>query len=125
LYLINPVISPDGSQIAAVSQEKQAIIIPATGGPPETIATSFMSEPLQWSADGKALFLRDLACFMPARIARYDLATGQSRTWKEINPHNQVGLAYFLNMLVGEDEKSYAYSYLRQLSELFVVDGWQ
>jgi DNA-binding winged helix-turn-helix (wHTH) protein len=124
-YLTNAVISPDGQRIAGVNQDRKAVILPASGGQSQELMMPFAAAPLRWSRDGKSLYVQDLECFIPARIARYEIATGRSQTWKEIAPSNRTGIGYFLNVMVGEDEKSYAYSYLREMSELFVVDGWQ
>jgi hypothetical protein len=62
---------------------------------------------------------------MPAKLSRFDIATSQVHMWKEITPQDSAGWAAFSAFVIGDDEKSYAYSYMRTLSELFVVDGWR
>ena len=58
------------------------------------------------------------------RMFRYDLTTSHVEPLKELVPMDRVGLNHILSVVVGSNERSYAYSYMRVLSELFVVDGW-
>jgi len=80
--------------------------------------------PLQWTDDGQGLFVRQLDSGPLIRIFRYDLKTSQCRLVKELSPSDRVGLNYMMNVVMGSNAQSYAYSYMRVLSELFVVDGW-
>jgi len=58
------------------------------------------------------------------RIVRFDVAHSSIRPWKELAPSDRTGLDYLMNAVVTPDGKSYAYSWLRDLSELYVVEGW-
>jgi hypothetical protein len=58
------------------------------------------------------------------RIFRYDLATAQCKLLKELTPTDRIGLNAMFDVVMGRNQQSYAYSYMRVLSELFVVDGW-
>lgn len=124
IYMPGAVISPDGRQIAGINQRGKTVIMPASGGELKEIAVPFEAYPLQWSADGSALLLRQLDSDTTVRICRFDLATSQCQPWKEIAPADSVGLTDLLHVVVARNEGSYAYSYMRVLSELFVVDGW-
>ena len=125
VYMPGAVISPDGRLIAGVNQQGMAVIVSASGGEPKEIPLSFPALPLQWTADGRALLLRRLdSDYSTVRICRFDLASGQCEPWKEISPADSVGLTDLLQVIIARNERSYAYSYMRVLSELFVVDGW-
>ena len=52
-----------------------------------------------------------------------DLATGHRDLWKEISPADPAGVQSIANIKFSKDGKSYAYSTLRLLSDLYVVDG--
>ncbi len=81
--------------------------------------------PLQWSADGRELFVSSLEG-LPARIWRLDLATGRRRLWKELMPGEPAGVSRLNNVCVSPDGRAYAYSFLRVLSsDLYFMEGWQ
>jgi len=124
VYLSSAIVSPDGKQIAGFSQNRRTVIVPASGGEPKELPIPFPAAPLQWSKDGKALFVRRLESGATLQVLRVDLATSQYRLWKDLAPSDRVGLSGMLDMVMSQDEHSYAYSYTRVLSELFVVDGW-
>jgi eukaryotic-like serine/threonine-protein kinase len=124
VYLDFAVISPDGKQIAGLDENQKAAVVPASGGLPQELAIPFPAMPLEWSADGKALFIKEIGCCPPVKISRFDFATSQVRPWKQMAPADSVGVSYMMDVIVARDEHSYAYSYPRTLSELFVVDGW-
>lgn len=71
--------------------------------------------------DGKALRVRSRT--VPVQISRLDLATGKRELWKEIAPADPAGVDAVFQIKFSADEKSYAYSVSRQLSDLYVVDG--
>jgi eukaryotic-like serine/threonine-protein kinase len=60
---------------------------------------------------------------IPAKIERVDLATGRREPWKEIAPADPAGVQSNAGIKFSADGKSYAYSTLRILSDLYVVDG--
>ena len=123
VYLNWASISPDGKQIAGC-QDGKTVLLQASGGQPRPLPIPFSSVPLRWSADGKALFVSQLNRLASMRIFRFDFATSQCRLWKEVTPSDRVGLAGILDLSISADERSFAYSYMRVLSELFVVTGW-
>ena len=63
------------------------------------------------------------ACELPARVYRLDLATGRRELWREWVPYNPAGVYFIRPPHFSSDGKSYAYSYRRTLSELFLADG--
>ncbi len=60
----------------------------------------------------------------PAKVQVYrlDLATGRRELWKEFMP-DPAGIFEVLPLVITPDGKSYAYTYGRQFSDLFLVDG--
>lgn len=117
-------ISPDGRQISGMNQHGKTVIVPASGGDPKELPVPAETFPVQWSADGTALFLEQTESASPVSICRFELATSQCPSWKEIAPADRVGLSHMFSVIIAANGESYAYSYMRILSELFVVDGW-
>jgi hypothetical protein len=58
-------------------------------------------------------------------LFRVDLCTGRYKPWKEIAPFDLAGVSRIWPAVLSQDEHTIVYSFLRNLSELFVVDGWR
>jgi hypothetical protein len=78
--------------------------------------------PLFWDESGRWLYARD-GTELPARIVTIDPASGERRPWLEVRPSDPVGISDAFTLVGTPDGKAYAYSFIRTLSELFVVDG--
>ena len=115
-------VSPAGTDVVAIDAEWRSTIYPLDGGAPRPLALASKEVPLQWSADGKALFVRRLA-EIPVDITRYEIATGARRPWMSIRPSDPAGVGAVDPVLLTRDGQSYFYSASRTLSDLFVVAG--
>ncbi|HKC26229.1 MAG TPA: protein kinase [Thermoanaerobaculia bacterium] len=60
---------------------------------------------------------------LPAHIVRLELATGREEPWKDVMPADATGVSRIPIIRIAPDGKSYAYSYGRILSDLYVVEG--
>ena len=58
-------------------------------------------------------------------MSRLHVATGRIELWKKIAPRDPIGVNSITGVVIADDEQSYAYSYRRVLSELFVAEGWK
>ena len=60
---------------------------------------------------------------VPLVLDRFDLLTGQKQPWKSLVPADRAGV-YFVGLYdITPDAKWYAYSYVRDLSDLYMVEG--
>lgn len=63
----------------------------------------------------------------PVSIYRIEVSTGTRQPWKELRVADLAGLMHagpeFPGVLISADGAAYAYSYLRVLSDLYIVDG--
>jgi len=123
IYLSGATISPDGKTIAG-SRNRAIVVMSSNGGEAREIPTPFPAWPIQWSADGGSLYVRDMRSRVPVPIVRIEVSGSQVKPWKELAPADKIGFAYVLNTVITPDGKSYAYSWMRDLSELYVVEGW-
>ena len=116
-------ITPDGSGVAAVGPEGKVWLYPAESGEPRPLFPVAHNEvPLRFSADGRYLYTgarRDL----PGRIFRVEVATGAREPWRTLLPADPAGVRSIGNIHVTPDGASYAYTYNRLLSELYLVSG--
>jgi Tol biopolymer transport system component len=113
-------VSPDG-RIATVVNGK-GLLLSVSGGEPKPIAGLTGDDaPVGWTADGRALYVArgDLT----AEISLVDVASGARTPWKTLVPSDRAGIASVNSIYISPDGASYAYSYTRVLSELYLVDG--
>jgi Tol biopolymer transport system component len=119
----NGTVSPDGLKIL-YSKPDGTYLIQRTGGgtaqPVPGLATD--DQVIQWSADGRSVYIyRDTS--VPFRLERLDLAPGTRVLVREVAPADMTGVLYSSGVTLTDDTKSYAYSYQRMTSQLFVVEG--
>jgi len=116
-------VTPDGKYLLARDERRQLWLYPIAAGEAQKLNFSLSADEvaLGFSADGKNLLTATHG--VPLRIALVDLATGRRQPWKEIAPADLAGVLGISTIKFSADGKSYAYSTLRVLSDLYVVDG--
>ncbi|HKD10494.1 MAG TPA: protein kinase, partial [Thermoanaerobaculia bacterium] len=119
----NRTVSPDGKFVAVRGPDQRLYLYPIAGGEPTAISGLTAEDtPTAWSADGRFLYVyrrREL----PAKVYRLEVATGKKEPWKELMPADTAGILNISPPLVTPDGKSYAYAYIRTLSDLYLVEG--
>jgi serine/threonine protein kinase/Tol biopolymer transport system component len=116
-------VSPDGKFVQGVDAEGRRVLYPLDGGEPRPIPGIHPDEHVNgFSADSKSVFVHNFAG-LPSTITRVDLATGKRTDWKQIAPADAAGVDAIGGIGITPDEKSYVYSYTRDLSDLYVVEG--
>jgi len=117
------VLSPDGSQVAGVGTDGLGYLYSLTAGPTKTVPGFIAGEqPVQWSADGKSLYVYRPGEF-PAKVTRLDLATGKRTLWRSLAPADPAGVSQIGPIVMTPDASSYIYGYHRTLSDLYLVVG--
>ena len=122
------VLSPDGKSVIAVDRYGEYYVC-QIGEPsdPRPLAGYLDGDvPLQWSADGRSLFLRE-ADNLTIRIDTLDLSTGTRRFWKEFVPPDPTVVIDIGSdpgqVRIAPDGKWYAYTYWTFEGELYVAEG--
>jgi len=116
-------VAPDGKVLVQTRQGGAwGLVSPEGGGSVPVLEIEGRDRPLQFSADGRAVFLERWEG-ESARIHRLELATGRRETWREIRPPDPAGLEGLGNFRITPDGKSYVYTYSRALSDLYLVEG--
>lgn len=116
-------VSPDGKLIFARDVSGQGELYPIAGGEPRAIP-GWSSEDIwvTWCADGRSAYVyRDDKISAPAY--RLDLTTGKRELLMTLVPADAAGVTAIVNVRMTADGKAYGYSYLRELSDLFLVEG--
>jgi len=76
---------------------------------------------IRFEPDGKSILVRRRG--VPAKIERVFLNSGRREAVRQISPSDPAGVRSIAAVHFSADGKSYAYSYYRTLSDLWVVDG--
>jgi len=123
--VVGRLVSPDGRWLITSIPEQKLSLFPVAGGEPRPIPGQVSrDEPVQWSADGGSIYVRqDGGDLNTMRVYRLDLATGRRELWKEYIPADPVRAAQFLPLALTPDGKSYAYTYARNFYDLYLVKG--
>jgi eukaryotic-like serine/threonine-protein kinase len=117
------VLSPDGQQVASVAADGNTFAYPIAGGEAKQIVGIVPGEePIEWSADGKAIYLYKPGD-LPAKVYRLDLTTHQKTLWKELMPSDSAGVSRIGPILMTADGNTSLYGYHRVLSDLYLVEG--
>ena len=121
-------LSPNGRTIAAVDRYGEYYLC-STDGSQEPKALAGYRDgdvPLQWSADGRSLFVRE-AGNLSLRIYTLDVIGGARQFWKELVPPDPTVVIDIGSdpgqIRISPDGKSYAYTYWTFEGELFIAEG--
>jgi Tol biopolymer transport system component len=77
--------------------------------------------PLRWSAGGRYLFV--CRGGVPMQIYRVSLRDGKREPWTSLKAADPSGVITSYGVVISADGDKYAYSFLRSLSNLFLVEG--
>ena len=116
-------VTPDGKSIVVSGPDQRIYLYSVQGGEPTALpGLTSKYRPMRWSPDGRSLYVQD-ANLLPMEVSRYDVASGRLELWKQVAPADAAGLAGASRFVITPDARYYAYSYLRVLSYLQLVEG--
>ena len=114
-------VSPDGKFVTVIGPEDGIFLYPIEGGEPRKLATLTEDDaPGGWTADGRYLYVIG-PLTRPRRVDRLEVATSKRELWKELMPDDPDGSATAIRLT--PDGRHYAYTYMRDESDLFLVEG--
>ena len=117
-----PLVAPDSRTVVALALDGKPILFSVDAGEARPCPGLESGDlPIRWTADGRALFFqRDRG--LTAEVHRLELVTGRKKLLWELAAHDLAGADRPFVRLT-PDGKSYAYSFGRDLSDLYLVDG--
>jgi hypothetical protein len=116
-------VSPDDRFFAASGPDRRLYLYPLAGGEPTPIPGVRPTEiPMRWTADGRSLYVYSRGD-LPAHVFLLEVATGRRQLWRELMPTDAAGVVDIVAICPTPDGRSYAYSYARILSNLYLVEG--
>ena len=116
-------ISPDGRLLIGKDASGTVKIYTINGA--SSISFSGMQQnetPIQWNHTSDAIFAYD-AQALPAKVYEIGILDGHRTLFKEIMPPDPSGVTRVGSIRISPDEKSYAYTYIRQAGTLYLLDG--
>lgn len=128
--LLKP-ITPEGVQAFPVEDGKEVVsrqgdvltFYPIAGGQPRQVKAIIPNIALPLSGQTGRYVIGAEQQEVPLRLYHYDTVTGAKQLWRELLPSDGSGV-YSINMFdVTPDARWYAYSYVRDLSDVYLVDG--
>ena len=121
-------MSPDGQTVATIDRYGEFYVYSSDepADPRPLPGYQDGDVPLQWSADGRRLFVREDGN-LSLRIFTVDVSTGAREFWKELVPRDPavlIDIGTDLGQIrLTPDGKSYAYTYWTFEGELYVAQG--
>jgi len=116
-------VSPDSKYLLATDAQRKAWLYPLAGGDPLPLPAKLNHDDVlnHFEPDGKSILVRVRG--VPAKIDRIFFNSDRRETVAKLRPSDPAGVQAITSVRMSVDNKSYAYSYLRTLSELWVVEG--
>src|SRR5262249_19798603 len=117
------VVTRDGRFVSGLGADRRHVLYPVDGGgPPHPFAGLEADDaPIQWSPDGKTLYVRKGA--LPARVYRIDPSSNKRELWRELMPSDPAGVVAIRTIRMTADGASCFYGYTRHLSNLYLLEG--
>jgi DNA-binding winged helix-turn-helix (wHTH) protein/Tol biopolymer transport system component len=119
-------VSPDGQLIAAGAGDMDAVkLYPMNGGAPRAMAGLLPGETFSWTTDPQFVYVfqEHKPSLVPLKVYRVNIVSGQRQLFKEVAPSDQTGLCGMMRVIFSANGRAYVYGYIRQLSELYLVNG--
>jgi serine/threonine protein kinase/Tol biopolymer transport system component len=116
-------ILPDGNRFVTRGLDRRLAIYSIDGGAGQPIRGAEPSDlPIVVSPDGSTLYVH-ADYDVPAQIASIDLRSGERTIVRKLLPPDPSGISSILRIVMTPDARSYAYTYVRAISALYLVDG--
>jgi Tol biopolymer transport system component len=122
-YFESHLVSPDGKFMFARDLSGKGVLYPIAGAD-SRLVPGWLPEDvwITWSTDGSSVYVyQDEKTSAP--VYRIDLATGKRNLVATLAPSDSDGVTAIVSVRMTADGKTYAYSFTRELSDLFIVTG--
>lgn len=116
-------ISPDGERLILTDAENKLAVYRISDGTAAQLVNLEKDFWLsRWSGDGENLFLWRRG-EIPVTVYKYNLASGKKEEWLRLAPEDMTGVCQIAAIKLTPDGKTYAYSFLRESSDLYLMEN--
>jgi Tol biopolymer transport system component len=116
-------ILPDGKRFVTRGLDRRLAVFSLDGGESQPLTTAEPPDlPIVASSDGALLYVH-AGADVPAQIASINLRTGERKLVRSLRPPDPSGVTSILRVVMTPDARSYAYTYVRAISALYLVEG--
>jgi len=116
-------VSPDGASILVQGAGGKYFIYAVSGGAAQPVSWIAPDERvLRWTADGRGLIAFQRSQ-VPVEVESVNLTTGHREKVGELASGDRAGTLQVLNASFSDDSKAYAYTYLRTVPHLVIIEG--
>ena len=116
-------ILPDGARFVTRGVDRTLAVFALSGGDPRPLAGADPRDlPIVVSPDGEWLYVQG-PNDPPAEVARVHLRSGRREPVRMLLPPDPAGTMDILRVVMTPDARAYAYTFVRALSALYLVDG--
>lgn len=115
-------VSPDGKFVILTDAENRLALYQSSGvaiAPLKNLEKGFWL--IRWTDDGENLFIWRRGD-VPAIVYKYNLASGKKEEWLKLSPKDTTGVSRTNAVRLTPDGKTYVYSYVRESSDLFLME---
>ncbi len=115
-------VSPDGKTVIVSGPDRKRYLYPVEGGEPVVLPIDPLMNAMGWRADGRSIYIRRRG-EVPSHVFLADVRTGKTEPWRDLMPGDSAGVTSIGAICATPKGDAYAYSYLRSLADLYVVEG--
>ena len=116
-------VASDGRRVAGTGADRMTYIFDLQANEPSVVRGTLPGEvPIQWNSDGTSIFV---FCRgeVPAKIYKVNIANAQRTYCKELTPTDPAGVHEIVRVLVTPNLSTHVFSFTRNFSELYLVQG--
>ncbi len=116
-------LSMDGKRLALRGPKGAAYVVSVGGGEPNPVRGWETNSSLAgWTPDGRILVRKGTVTELPMRLFALDPETGREELWREFSPADATGINSLISFR-NAPNGAYAYSFFRNLSIQYLVEG--
>ena len=121
--LVGQTVSPDGRSLVALRPGGETAIYPLAGGDSTPCRGLEKDErPIRWIPDGRSLICRRDHGLV-GDLSAIEISTGRRTPMWQLAASDPAGATGPIAVTVTPDGKSYAYSFYRNIGDLYLVEG--
>jgi dipeptidyl aminopeptidase/acylaminoacyl peptidase len=114
----------DDKSVAVPRDDSIWTLYPIDGGQPRDMKAPLPIRAVRnLAAGGGRYIFAPLRREIPLKVYRFDPLTGEKQLWKELAPPDRAGVYNLGQLRLTPDARWYVYSYVRDLSDLYMVEG--